>query len=247
MLLEVKNLHASINNTEILKGINLEIKPGEVHVIMGLNGSGKSTFSKVLAGHPSYKVNSGQIIFENEDITYLDPEERALKGLFLAFQYPVEVPGVSNEEFLRTAYNLRRSYNELPNLDPLEFFNLLNDKTKAINLKMDFVARNVNEGFSGGEKKRNEIFQLITLDSKFCILDEIDSGLDIDALKNISDSINNFLKPDKGLLIITHYKRLLNYIKPDFVHVMKEGKIVQTGDIRLASELEQYGYDLVEK
>lgn len=245
MLLKVKDLCASIDNVEILRGINLEIKKGEIHVIMGLNGSGKSTFSKVLAGHPAYKVDSGQVLFESEDITDLEPEERALKGLFLAFQYPVEVPGVSNEEFLRTAYNLRRSYNQLPDLDPLEFYKVLNEKTKDISLKADFLARNVNEGFSGGEKKRNEIFQLITLDSKLCILDEIDSGLDIDALKKISDSINTFVDSDKGLLIITHYKRLLDYIKPDFVHVMKNGKIVQTGDISLATELEQYGYDWI--
>jgi Fe-S cluster assembly ATP-binding protein len=163
----------------------------------------------------------------------------------LAFQYPVEVPGVSNEEFLRTAYNLRRSYLRLPDLDPLEFYKVLNEKTKLINLKSDFLSRNVNEGFSGGEKKRNEIFQLVTLDSKLCILDEIDSGLDIDALKNISASINNFLDPSKGLLIITHYKRLLDYIKPDFVHVMRNGKIIQTGNIDLAIELEKHGYDWI--
>jgi len=245
MLLKIEDLHANVEDVPILKGVNLEVKPGEVHVIMGLNGSGKSTLSKVISGHPSYKVSSGHIFFEDEDITNLEPEERALKGIFLAFQYPVEVPGVSNEEFLRTAYNLRRSNQNLAELDPLQFYQILDQTTKQVELKSDFLARNVNEGFSGGEKKRNEIFQLITLDSKFCILDEIDSGLDIDALKSISNSINKFLDQEKSVLIITHYKRLLDYIKPDFVHVMRNGKIVQTGDLDLAAKLEERGYEWV--
>lgn len=245
MLLKVEDLYASVGGVPILKGINLNIKPGEVHVIMGLNGSGKSTLSKVLSGHPSYQITAGRIVFNNEDITNLEPEERALRGIFLAFQYPVEVPGVSNEEFLRTAYNLRQSHKNLPELDPLQFYQVLNEKTKQVELKADFLSRNVNEGFSGGEKKRNEVFQLVTLESKFCILDEIDSGLDIDALRSISNSINNFLNEEKSLLIITHYKRLLDYIEPDFVHVMKNGEIIQTGTIDLAQELEERGYEWV--
>lgn len=243
MLLKIENLYASIDNLEILKGINLTINPGEVHVIMGVNGSGKSTLSKVLTGHPAYKINQGKILFENEDITDLEPEYRAQKGIFLAFQYPVEVPGVTNEEFLRVAFNMKRKANNLNDVDPLTFFNILDEKLNFVNLKPNFLNRNVNEGFSGGEKKRNEIFQLTTLDSKFCILDEIDSGLDIDALRDISTTLNKFLDKSKSLLIITHYKRLLDYIKPDYIHVMRNGKIITTGDIHLAEELESRGYE----
>nr|YP_009674995.1 Fe-S cluster assembly ATPase SufC [Rhizochromulina marina]QDH81846.1 Fe-S cluster assembly ATPase SufC [Rhizochromulina marina] len=245
MLLKIENLHAGIDNREILKGVNLTIQAGEVHAIMGINGSGKSTLSKVLTGHPGYQIKSGNIFFNGEDITFVEPEERALRGIFLAFQYPLEVPGVSNEEFLRTAFNIQQQKKGLKELDPIEFFQVLTEKLNRVGLKPDFLTRNVNEGFSGGEKKRNEIFQLITLDSKFCILDEIDSGLDIDALRSISSTINQFLQAGKSILIITHYKRLLDYIRPDFVHVMRDGQIVKTGDITLADALEEKGYDWI--
>lgn len=248
MSLNVQNLHVNIEKKEILRGIDLHIPTGEIHAIMGTNGSGKSTLSKVITGHPAYQITKGQILFEDEDITYLEPEERALRGLFLSFQYPIEVPGVSNEEFLRTAYNMQRRHNLKAELNPIEFFNVLNQKCQDVNLNPDFLARNVNEGFSGGEKKRNEVFQLVTLNPKLCILDEIDSGLDIDALKNISNIVNNFVtqNQNKSLLIITHYKRLLDYIKPDVIHVMKDGKIVKTGDFTLADQLENKGYEWLE-
>lgn len=242
-MLEIKNLKASINDTEILKGINLKIGNGEVHAIMGTNGSGKSTLSKVLAGHPAYTVNEGEIIFEKENINDLAPEERAQKGIFLAFQYPVEIPGVSNEEFLRIAYNLKRKAKNLKELNPIEFFEVLNTKLDKSILGVDFLNRNVNEGFSGGEKKRNEILQMSVLDPKLAILDETDSGLDIDALRNLSKSINDFMSKEKSLILITHYQRLLDYIKPDFIHIMHKGKIIKTGDASLALTLESKGYD----
>lgn len=242
-MLEIKNLKASINGTEILKGLNLKIGNGEVHAIMGTNGSGKSTLSKVLAGHPTYTVNEGEIIFEKENINDLAPEERAQKGIFLAFQYPVEIPGVSNEEFLRIAYNLKRKAKNLEELNPIEFFEVLNTKLDKSILGVDFLNRNVNEGFSGGEKKRNEILQMSVLDPKLAILDETDSGLDIDALRNLSKSINDFMTKEKSLILITHYQRLLDYIKPDYIHIMHKGQIIKTGDASLALTLESKGYE----
>jgi Fe-S cluster assembly ATP-binding protein len=247
-MLEIKDLKASINETKILNGLNLKIRSGEVHAIMGTNGSGKSTLSKVLTGHPAYKINSGEIIFEGEIINDLAPEERAQKGIFLAFQYPVEIPGVSNEEFLRIAYNLKRKNQKLSELNPIEFFEVLKIKLDKSTLSVDFLNRNVNEGFSGGEKKRNEILQMSVLDPKLAILDETDSGLDIDALRNLSQSINDFMNEQKSLILITHYQRLLDYIKPDFIHIMHKGQIIKTGDASLALTLESKGYDwLLEK
>jgi|TARA_B100000524_G_scaffold339505_1_gene231837 Fe-S cluster assembly ATP-binding protein len=241
--LKIENLHASINETQILKGLNLEIKKGEIHAIMGTNGSGKSTLSKVLTGHPAYTVNNGNILFENQNINKLSPEERSQLGIFLAFQYPVEIPGVSNEEFLRIAYNLKQKSLGKKELDPIEFFEILQTKLKDATLNITFLNRNVNEGFSGGEKKRNEILQMTVLDPSLAILDETDSGLDIDALRNLSQGINNFMTPDKSLILITHYQRLLDYIKPDFIHIMHEGKIIKTGDASLALILEEKGYE----
>ena len=241
--LKIENLHASINETQILKGLNLEIKKGEIHAIMGTNGSGKSTLSKVLTGHPAYTVNNGNILFENQNINKLSPEERSQLGIFLAFQYPVEIPGVSNEEFLRIAYNLKQKSLGKKELDPIEFFEILQTKLKDATLNITFLNRNVNEGFSGGEKKRNEILQMTVLDPSLAILDETDSGLDIDALRILSQGINNFMTPDKSLILITHYQRLLDYIKPDFIHIMHEGKIIKTGDASLALILEEKGYE----
>jgi len=242
-MLEIKNLKASIKENTILNGVNLTIKKGEIHTIMGTNGSGKSTFSKVLAGHPSYKINDGSIILNNENINTKSPEERAELGLFLAFQYPVEIPGVSNEEFLRIAYNIKRKKNNLKEISPIEFLSIIDNKLNISQLSPNFLKRNVNEGFSGGEKKRNEILQMILLDPKLAILDETDSGLDIDALKNISIGINKFMNKEKGLILITHYQRLLDYIKPDYVHIMHKGKIIKTGDASLALKLETKGYE----
>ena len=242
-LLEVKNLHVSINETAILKNLNLTINKGEIHAIMGPNGSGKSTFSKVLAGHPAYSVLGGDIIFKGSSILDLEPEERSHLGIFLAFQYPIEIPGVSNEDFLRLAYNSKQKFYNKPEVDPLEFLAIINEKLNFVNMSSSFLSRNVNEGFSGGEKKRNEILQMILLDSELSILDETDSGLDIDALKIISNGINKFMNPQKSIILITHYQRLLDYIKPDYVHVMQDGKIIKTGSAELAKELENKGYE----
>ena len=242
-LLEVKNLCVSIDDNEILKNFNLKINQGEIHAIMGPNGSGKSTFSKVLAGHPAYSVLNGEIFFKGLSILDLEPEERSHLGIFLAFQYPIEIPGVSNEDFLRLAYNSKQKFYNKPEVDPIEFFSLINEKLKLVNMSPVFLGRNVNEGFSGGEKKRNEILQMILLDSELAILDETDSGLDIDALKTISIGINNFMNPSKGILLITHYQRLLDYIKPDYVHVLMNGKIIKSGGPELALELENKGYE----
>ena len=241
-LLEIKNLQVSINDNEILKELNLIINKGEIHAIMGPNGSGKSTFSKVLAGHPAYSVLDGDIIFKGSSILDLDPEERSHLGIFLAFQYPIEIPGVSNEDFLRLAYNSKQKFFNKPEVDPIEFLTIINEKLKLVEMSPLFLSRNVNEGFSGGEKKRNEILQMILLDSDLSILDETDSGLDIDALKTISNGINNFMSPDKSIILITHYQRLLDYINPTFVHVMQNGKIIKTGSSELAKELETKGY-----
>ena len=242
-ILEIKNLKATINNNEILKSLNLTVNSGEIHAIMGPNGSGKSTFSKVLAGHPAYEVLGGNILFKGENILNCDPEERSHLGIFLAFQYPIEIPGVSNEDFLRLAYNAKQKFKNQPEVDPLEFLMIINEKLKLVDMSPTFLSRNVNEGFSGGEKKRNEILQMILLDSELCILDETDSGLDIDALKIISNGINAFMAPNKSIILITHYQRLLDYVKPDFVHVMQNGKIIKTGTFELAKELELKGYE----
>jgi Fe-S cluster assembly ATP-binding protein len=242
-LLEVKDLHVSIGENKILKNLNLKINKGEIHAIMGPNGSGKSTFSKVLAGHPAYSVLDGEILFKGMSILDLEPDERSHLGIFLAFQYPIEIPGVSNEDFLRLAYNSKQKFYNKPEVDPLEFLNVINEKLKLVNMSSVFLSRNVNEGFSGGEKKRNEILQMILLDSELAILDETDSGLDIDALKTISMGINNFMDSSKSILLITHYQRLLDYIKPDYVHVFQDGKIIKTGSAELAKELENKGYE----
>jgi Fe-S cluster assembly ATP-binding protein len=242
-LLEVKSLKVSINENEILKGLNLTINKGEIHAIMGPNGSGKSTFSKVLAGHPAYEVISGDILFKGATILELEPENRSHLGIFLAFQYPIEIPGVSNEDFLRLAYNSKQKFYNKPEVDPIEFFTIINEKLKLVNMSPSFLSRNLNEGFSGGEKKRNEILQMILLDSELSILDETDSGLDIDALRIISNGINNFMNPDKSIILITHYQRLLDYINPTYVHVMQNGKIIKTGSADLAKELETKGYE----
>jgi len=242
-LLEVKGLQVSINENNILKGLDLTVKRGEIHAIMGPNGSGKSTFSKVLAGHPTYSILAGDILFKGMSILDLEPEERSHLGIFLAFQYPIEIPGVSNEDFLRLAYNSQQKFYNRPEVDPLEFFTIINEKLKLVSMSPSFLSRNLNEGFSGGEKKRNEILQMILLDSELSILDETDSGLDIDALRIISNGINKFMNPNKSIILITHYQRLLDYINPTFVHVMQNGKIIKTGSAELAKELEDKGYE----
>ena len=242
-ILEIKNLQACINENKILKSLNLTINKGEIHAIMGPNGSGKSTFSKVLAGHPAYDVLDGEILFKGKSIIDLEPEERSHLGLFLAFQYPIEIPGVSNEDFLRLAYNAKQAFLEKPEVDPIEFFSIITQKLELVDMSPTFLSRNVNEGFSGGEKKRNEILQMILLDSDVSILDETDSGLDIDALKIISKGINTFMNKDKAIILITHYQRLLDYVQPHYVHVMQNGKIIKTGNADLAKELEAKGYE----
>lgn len=244
-LLSIKNLHASINATEILNGINLTVKSGEIHAIMGLNGSGKSTLAKVLAGHSAYEVTAGTIEFEGKDLLALPPEERARAGLFLGFQYPIEIPGVANTQFLRLAYNTIQAQRGKDELDPLEFDDFVREKMKLLDMKPDFLDRSVNEGFSGGEKKRNEILQMALLEPKLSILDETDSGLDIDALKIVASGVNQITHKDNAIILVTHYQRLLDYIVPDFVHVMQAGRIVMTGDKKLAMELETRGYDWI--
>ena len=242
-LLEIKNLQVSINDNKILKSLNLNVNRGEIHAIMGPNGSGKSTFSKVLAGHPAYSVLGGDIIFKGSSILDLDPEDRSHLGIFLAFQYPIEIPGVSNEDFLRLAYNSKQKFYNKPEVDPIEFLSIINEKLKFVDMSTSFLSRNVNEGFSGGEKKRNEILQMVLLDPELSILDETDSGLDIDALKIISTGINKFMNENKSIVLITHYQRLLDYITPTYVHVMQDGKIIKTGSAELAKELEDKGYE----
>lgn len=241
-LLEIKNLQVSIDGNEILKNFDLTIKKGEIHAIMGPNGSGKSTLSKVLAGHPSYLVSSGDILFKGSSLLNFNPQERSQLGIFLAFQYPIEIPGVSNEDFLRLAYNSKQIFLSKPEIDPINFLSIITQKLKLVQMPTSFLTRNVNEGFSGGEKKRNEILQMILLDSELSILDETDSGLDIDALQIISSGINNFMAPNKSIILITHYQRLLDYISPTYVHVMQNGKIVKTGSAELAKDLEKNGY-----
>lgn len=248
-MLEIRNLHAVVEGEEleILKGVNLTVNKGEIHAIMGPNGSGKSTLSKVVSGHPEYEVTEGTILFEGEDITEMDADERAHLGLFLAFQYPVEVPGITNKTLLREAYNTIARANEREELDPLEFEDYLVSKLEIIEMKDEFLNRSINTGFSGGEKKKNEIFQMAVLNPRLSFLDETDSGLDIDALKVVSDGVNKIASPENAIVMITHYQRLLNYITPDFVHVMMNGKIVKSGDISLAEELEANGYDQMQK
>jgi Fe-S cluster assembly ATP-binding protein len=245
VILSVRDLTAEVDGNQILKGLNLEVKAGEIHAIMGPNGSGKSTFSKVLAGHPSYDVTGGEILFQGENLLELEPEDRARSGVFLAFQYPLEIPGVSNLDFLRVAYNSRRKHQGLEELDAFDFDELVRDRLEVVKMNPSFLSRSVNEGFSGGEKKRNEILQMAMLEPKLAILDETDSGLDIDALKIVANGVNQLAKPDNATILITHYQRLLNYIEPDFVHVMEGGRIITTGTKELAHELESKGYDWV--
>jgi Fe-S cluster assembly ATP-binding protein len=246
-MLEINNLHARIEDREILKGINLTVGKGEVHAIMGPNGSGKSTLASVIAGKSDYEVTEGQVLLEGEDLLELDPEERAAAGLFLAFQYPVEIPGVSNTYFLRSALNAIRKSKGEDELDAIAFLTHIKAKMKALGLDQTMLSRSVNEGFSGGEKKRNEIFQMAVLEPTIAVLDETDSGLDIDALKVVADGVNALRSPERGFLVITHYQRLLNYIVPDFVHVLVEGRIVKSGGKELALELEAKGYGWIEE
>lgn len=243
VILSVRNLTANVDGNQILKGVNLEIKAGEIHAIMGPNGSGKSTFSKVLAGHPAYEVTGGEVLFKGQNLLELEPEERARTGVFLAFQYPLEIPGVSNLDFLRVAYNSRRKAEGLEELDVFDFNELIEEKLEVVKMNPAFLNRSVNEGFSGGEKKRNEILQMALLEPTLAILDETDSGLDIDALKIVANGVNQLTKPDNAVLMITHYQRLLDYIVPDYVHVMQGGRIITSGGKELALELESRGYD----
>lgn len=245
MLLEIKNLHANINGTEILRGIDLIVNAGEVHAIMGPNGSGKSTLASVLAGREEYEVTEGEIWYNGKNLLELSPEDRAREGVFLAFQYPVEIPGVSNTNLLKTAVNEIRKYRGEEELDAMEFLELLKEKSKLVELDQKFLSRSVNEGFSGGEKKRNEIFQMAVLNPKLAILDETDSGLDIDALRIVANGVNKLRSKDNAIIVVTHYQRLLNYIIPDFVHVLYQGKIVKSGGKELALELEEKGYDWI--
>ena len=244
-MLKIENLHASINGREILKGLSLDVKPGEVHAIMGPNGAGKSTLGNVLAGREGYAVGTGSVRFEGADLLALEPEERAAAGLFLAFQYPVEIPGVNNTYFLRAALNAQRRARGEEELDSMQFLKRVREKMAVLHLDDRLLQRGVNEGFSGGEKKRNEIFQLAVLEPKLAILDETDSGLDIDALKTVADGVNALRSPDRAFLVITHYQRLLEYIRPDVVHVLADGRIVESGGPELALELEEHGYSWI--
>ena len=245
-ILSVRNLTANVDGIPILKGVNFEIQAGETHAIMGRNGSGKSTFSKVLSGHPEYEVTGGEIIYLGENLLEKEPEERALAGIFLAFQYPLEIPGVSNLDFLRVAYNAQRQHQGLEEIDTFDFEDLVQEKLDIVQMDPSFLERSLNEGFSGGEKKRNEILQMALLEPKLAILDEIDSGLDIDALRIVANGVNKLSKPDNAFLLITHYQRLLDYIEPDYVHVMYDGRIVTSGGKELALELENRGYEFLE-
>jgi len=246
-MLKVKNLHASIEDKEILKGINLEINPGEVHAIMGPNGSGKSTLSSVIAGREEYEMTEGEMMFEGEDLNELDPEERAHKGVFLSFQYPVEIPGVSVTNFIKTAINSHRKAKGQPDMPANDMLKMIREKSEMLEIDRKFLSRSLNQGFSGGEKKRNEIFQMAMLEPKLSILDETDSGLDIDALKIVANGVNKLRSKDNAVLLITHYQRLLDYIVPDYVHVLVDGKIVKSGGKELAYELEERGYDWVKQ
>ena len=246
-MLEIRNLHATVNNNEILRGIDLIVNTGEVHAIMGPNGSGKSTLAHVLAGREGYEVTDGQVIYEGSDLLAMSPELRAREGVFLGFQYPVEIPGVSNTYFLRAALNSIRKHRGLDELDAMDFLKLMREKMKVLQMDESLMNRPVNEGFSGGEKKRNEVFQMAVLEPKLAILDETDSGLDIDALKTVADGINRLRGPERAIVLVTHYQRLLNYVVPDFVHVLSDGRIVKSGGKDLAHELEQKGYAWLEE
>jgi Fe-S cluster assembly ATP-binding protein len=242
-MLEIKNLHASVGDKPILRGISLTVNAGEVHAVMGPNGSGKSTLAQVLAGHPAYEVTAGEVYYEGENLLELDPEVRAQKGVFLAFQYPIEIPGVTNAYFLRSAYNEIRKARGEDEVDPMDFLDVMEEKLQLVHMSDDMLQRSVNMGFSGGEKKRNEILQMAVLDPKLAILDETDSGLDIDALRVVAEGVNAMRRPDNATIVVTHYQRLLNYIVPDFVHVLAGGRIVRSGGKELALELEAKGYD----
>ncbi|RRB02194.1 Fe-S cluster assembly ATPase SufC [Larkinella rosea] len=244
-MLTISNLQASIGSKEILKGINLEVKAGEIHAIMGPNGSGKSTLASVLAGREDYDVTDGSVLFEGKDLLDLAPEERAAEGIFLAFQYPVEIPGVSTTNFLKTAMNEIRKYRGLEPLDAVQFLKLMKEKMKLVNIDQSLLSRSLNEGFSGGEKKRNEVFQMAMLEPKLAILDETDSGLDIDALRIVAEGVNQLRSPERATIVVTHYQRLLDYIVPDYVHVLYKGRIVKSGPKELAFELEEKGYDWI--
>jgi Fe-S cluster assembly ATP-binding protein len=244
-MLEIRNLSAAVDGKQILKGINLSINPGEVHAIMGPNGSGKSTLAQVLAGREDYTITGGEVLYNGKDLLDMEIEERAREGVFLAFQYPVEIPGVNSTYFLKAALNEVRKYRGLPELDAVDFLKLVRERMKVLELDQSLLNRPVNEGFSGGEKKRNEIFQMAVLEPKLAILDETDSGLDIDALKIVASGVNKLRKPDNAQLVITHYQRLLDYIVPDFVHVLSDGRIIRSGDKHLAFELEEKGYDWI--
>ena len=245
LLLEIRGLRASINSIEILKGVDLTVRSGEVHAIMGINGSGKSTLAKVLAGHAAYEVTGGTVLFEGSNLFDLAPEERARAGVFLAFQYPIEIPGVANNQFLRLTYNTVQTHRGKDELDPLEFDDFVREKMKMLEMSPDFLDRSVNAGFSGGEKKRNEILQMALLEPHLSILDETDSGLDIDALRIVANGVNQLATKDSATILVTHYQRLLNYIVPDYVHVMEAGRIIKTGGKQLAVDLESHGYDWV--
>jgi Fe-S cluster assembly ATP-binding protein len=246
-MLSIKNLHAGIEDKQILKGLNLTINKGEVHAIMGPNGTGKSTLASILAGKDGYEITEGEVQFEGKDILELDPSERAHLGLFLAFQYPVEIPGVSTTNFMKAAINEKRKAHGQPPIEAKAFLEMMKEKSKIVELNREFLTRSINEGFSGGEKKRNEIFQMAMLEPKLCVLDETDSGLDIDALRIVANGVNSLRNSENAFLVITHYQRLLEYIVPDFVHIMYDGKIVKTGDKNLAIELEKKGYDWVKE
>jgi len=244
-MLEIKDLHAGVDGNEIVNGISLSINKGEIHAIMGPNGSGKSTLAKILSGHPAYETTGGTVTFEDKDLLEMDAEERSISGIFMGFQYPVEVPGVNNAEFLRMAHNARRVSAGEEEIDPLDFDELLSEKMKTLGMEKKYKERNLNDGFSGGEKKKNEILQMAILEPKLSILDETDSGLDIDALRIVAEGVNKLRSENNALILITHYQRLLDYIKPDFVHVLSKGKIIKSGDKSLALELESQGYDWV--
>ncbi len=246
-MLEIKDLHASVGGKEILKGLNLTINAGEVHAIMGPNGAGKSTLSNIIAGRDGYEVTSGSITYKNKDLLDMSPEERAWEGVFLAFQYPVEIPGVNNTYLLKAGINAKRKHQGLDELDAFDFMSIVKEKAKLVELDPSFLNRSVNEGFSGGEKKRNEIFQMAVLEPSLALLDETDSGLDIDALRIVAGGVNKLRSPDRAIVMITHYQRLLDYIEPDFVHVLADGVIQKTGDKSLALELEEHGYDWVKE